>query len=449
MINLGDYARGDGSDETEAIQRAFDALVALPADWKPHRDGYPHRAKRGVLRIPAPAKFYGISRTIKVYEKWNVLIRAETPVFPGMKIPPYFVWLGPDEGTMFNFNYCGGIHVENLSMSGSGKQVTGILLGKENTMHGFFKNSSFTRLFVMDTAVGMKLGDHPANGPDIAHNSYRDVYIAGFSEYGLMGRSGNLAAQTFMGLTIHPAEGAKHGVVMHGGQIVLFNSDLGGGPVKTRGAAVAVYAGGVNIYGTWSEWRGPFLYGHPRGPYPQNKRTDSAGRYSTILQGIQHYPGGETQFWRKPGGGEKPESENPVPVSIDWDYPVPLTLVNCSFFGGVKLGAVSQSSIISIGTTFSNRDGLRFHGEGIERYGRLVQVGTLAPGSRDVVEPYVIDRRNTPDTQPPIAGVWKKGDRILNVDPNPDVPAKACAGWICIEAGEPGEWWPFGALSPR
>ena len=66
VISLGDYAKGDGSDETEAIQKVFDALVAPRADWKPHLHGYPHRAKRGVLRIPAPPKFYGISHTIKV-----------------------------------------------------------------------------------------------------------------------------------------------------------------------------------------------------------------------------------------------------------------------------------------------------------------------------------------------------------------------------------------------
>jgi hypothetical protein len=164
---------------------------------------------------------------------------------------------------------------------------------------------------------------------------------------------------------------------------------------------------------------------------------------------VQHYPGGDTQFWRKPGGGEKPESENPVPLSIDWDRPTPLTLVNCSFFGGVKLGAKGGSSIIDVGTTFSNREGLRFIGEGIERYGRIVHVGTLGPGRGDVVEPYVIDRRNTPGTGPPTSGVWQKGDRILNTDPDPSDPAKSWAGWLCIEAGEPGNWAPFGRIGEQ
>jgi len=447
FVNLGDYAKGDGSDETEGIQKAFDALVSLKKNWKPHLDGYPHRKKRGVLWIPSPAKFYGFSRTIKVYEKWNVEIKCETPSIPAMQIDPYFVWLGPDKGTMFNFNYCGAINVENLSMSGRGKHVTGIMVGQENQMHGFFKLSSFSQLYISDVAVGMRLGGNPNNGADIAVNSYRDVTINNFSEIGLIGSSGNLATQTFINLSLSAGVGAKHGVAMYGGQIVLMNSCLGGGPSKVSGAAVAVFSGGINIYGCWSEWRGPFLYGNPQCPQNQSRRVDSAARYSTILQGIQHYPGAETQFWKIPGSKkEKPESENPVPISIDWDRPTPLTLVNCSFFGGVKLGKVGQSSIISIGTTFSNRDGLRFCGEGIERYGRLVQIGTLASGTRDVVDPYVIDRRNTPGTAAPTEGVWKKGDRILNTDPNPSVSAKAYAGWICVEAGEPGMWAPYGKI---
>lgn len=436
-INLGDYAKGDGTDETAAIQKAFDALVALKEGWKPHIDGYPHRAKKGVLFIPAPPKFYGISRTIKVNEKWNVLIQAETPV---MAYYPYFQWLGPDKGTMFAFTDCMGIRVENLSMTGNGKKVTGVLIGYENTMGGCFKFSSFINLNIYRVAIGMKIGDFPNNGPDIAMNSFHDVTIDEFLEYGLMARSGNIADTTFMNLNLTGADGAKDGIRIDGGQLVVLNCGLGGGPTKTKGAAVAVYAGGINIIGCWSEWRGPFLYGHPAAPYPGTTRNDGATRFPTFLMGVTHYPGGETQL------GEKPESENPVPLSIKWDRPTPLTLINNAFWGGVDLGAVSQSVIIDQGTTFLNRDGLRFTGEGIERYGRLLQLGTLHPKNRGVLQPYIVDRRNTPGEAPPSKGVWQKGDCIRNTDPDPAVPSKAWAGWICVEAGEPGKWTPYGAL---
>jgi len=120
-----------------------------------------------------------------------------------------------------------------------------------------------------------------------------------------------------------------------------------------------------------------------------------------------------------------------------------------AFWGGVKLGTTSQALIISEGTTFLNREGLRFIGEGIEKYGRLIQLGTIHPNNPRVLEPYVVDRRNTPGIEPPKTGAWQKGDRILNTDPDPAIPGKAWAGWICIKEGEPGKWRPYGALGKR
>lgn len=440
FINLADYAKGDGSDETAAIQKAFDAFNVK----KPHHKGCEFREDRGVLFIPTPKKFYGMSRTINVVEKANLVIRCETTVASGH--PAYFQWLGPDKGEMFFFNFCWGLRIENLSMSGGNKKVVGIQICDYERPYpgphpGAFKEAVFDHLKITGVGAGIKLGGgSPNNGADIAFNSFRDVTIADFSEYGFISNTGNGADNTIINFVLQPRDGAKEGVWISGGQLVIMNSCLGTGSFKTTGAAVAVYAGGANIYGCWSEWRGPFLMGYAQEPYPAQWRRDSPGRYSTFLMGVQHYPGGDT------GLGEKPESENPVPISIQWNRPVPLTLINNSFWGGVELGAVSQSMIISQGTTFSNRDGKRFFGEGIERYGRLAEIGTLRPGTRDVLEPYVVDRRNTPGVEPPKKGVWKKGDCIRNTDPDPAVPAKAWAGWICVKEGEPGTWVPFGAI---
>jgi hypothetical protein len=453
-INLGDYAKGDGSDETEAIQKAFDAFNVKQPNQK---HDYAFREQKGVLFIPTPKKFYGISRAITITEKANLVIRCETPRAAGMGNTAYFRWLGGDGGEVFYFNFCWGLRVENLSLSGNKKKVTGIQIcdfGRPYPLSpspgaynhpGAFKFSIFDDLTIDDVAIGAKLG-MDGSGADLAFNSFRDVFIDGFSEYGFVHATGNGADNTVINLSMTPAEGAKEGVRITGGQLVIMNSCLGGGPAKTTGAAVGVYAGGVNIYGTWSEWRGPFLYGLPQQPMPGNVRGDSNARFNTILVGIQHYPGGETAFWRRPDGGENPESMNPVPVSIDWDFCEPLTLINCSFWGGIKLGPNSGSPIIDIGTTFSNRDCKRFFGEGIEKYGRLVQLGTVHPNNVRAVEPYVVDRRNTPEKAPPTKGVWQKGDCIRNTDPDPAVPAKAWAGWICIEAGEPGKWAAFGRL---
>ena len=436
VINLGDYAKGDGTDETDAIQKAFDDLVPRKEGWKPHLHGYPHRDLAGVLFIPQPEKFYGISRTISVYEKWNVLIECETPGYN----KKYFRWLGPDEGTMFEFVDDMGVRVENLSMDGMGNGVTGIRIGPENRRAGHFKYSSFSSLFIANVGVGMKLGDFPNNGPDIAHNSYRDVFISRFSQYGVMARSGNLANNTFMNLSLAASDGAIEGIRMEGGELLVLHSCLGGGPSDTKGAAVAVYAGGVQVISSWSEWKGPLLYGHTQAP-ETGRTTSSTVRYPTILIGVTHYG----PFM----GRDAPEDENPVPLSIVWDRPAPLHLLTNALWGGVKLGATSEAIIISEGTTFLNREGLRFIGEGIEKYGRLIEVGTIDPRNPRVLEPYVVDRRNTPGTEPPSAGVWQRGDCIRNTEPDPNTPEKAWAGWICIEAGEPGKWIPYGALGKR
>jgi len=275
-VNLGDYAKGDGTDETDAIQKAFDDLVPRKEGWKPHLHGYPHRDIAGVLFIPQPEKFYGISRTISIYEKWNVLIECETPGYQKR----YFRWLGPEGGTMFEFVDDMGVRVEKLSMDGMGKGVTGIRIGPENRRAGHFKYSSFSSLFIANVGVGMKLGDFPDNGPDIAHNSYRDVFISRFSQYGVMARSGNLANNTFMNLSLAASDGAIEGIRMDGGELLVLHSCLGGGPSDTKGAAVAVYAGGVQVISSWSEWKGPLLYGHTQAP-ESGRTTSSTVRYPT------------------------------------------------------------------------------------------------------------------------------------------------------------------------
>jgi hypothetical protein len=453
-VNLGDYAKGDGTDETDAIQRAFDALNPKRPDEK----GFEFRNQRGVLFIPAPKKFYGISRTINVVEKWNAVIRCETPVLGAMKIPAYFQSLGPDEGDMFYFNFCGSLRIENLSLSGNRKKVTGIQICDFNRSAkpykkaghaGLTRHLNFDTLSIIDVGVGVRLGMGQPYGADVEGSQFSNVFVLGFSEYAFVSDTGNGANNSLINFSCTPRKDvkAKEGIRVTGGQLCVFNSTIGGGPWEATGAAVAVYAGGVNIYGCWSEWCGPFLYGHPQKPIAGTRKHDSHGRFSTILAGVMHYPGGKTQFWRTPDGkGEKPESENPVPVSVDWDYPVPLTLINCSFWGGVRLGPKSESPIIDIGTTFGNRDSKRFYGEGVEKHGRLLRIGTVHPSNVRAVEPYIVDRRNTPGIEPPKTGVWKKGDCIRNTDPDPAVPAKAWAGWICISAGEPGKWAPFGRI---
>jgi hypothetical protein len=457
VVNLGDYARGDGSDETEAIQRAFDALP--PREWSEHVTA-DHPG--GVLLIPRPPACYAISRTIHVVERWNTLIRCESPVWGsrGMPVNAYFRWIGPDDGTMFEFRSCKGMVIENLSLTGLDEQcltgpmatynlapigrltrgVTGIRLGPE-TQQGFQTSMIFDQLRISDVSVAVRLGLFPNNGPDVRELSFRLAVLGPFSDRGVIAASGNLANVTFETVSTYAGKGATAAFELNGGELLLLNwNGASAKDIAPDGAEVVVNAGGIHIVKAWSEWRGPFLRTKSPAEPEWTPGTYGSVNYPMILEGVRHYEGS----WMH----EKVnlQQENPVPLSIVYDRPVPLHLLGCSLWGGVSLGAVSQATIIDQGTVFVDRDAVGFTGEGVTRYGRVVHIGTPDPRNGRVLLPYVVDRRSTPGSGPPTDGVWQRGDGIVNLEPDPAVFAKAWRGWVCIQGGEPGEWAPYGPL---
>jgi hypothetical protein len=60
-----------------------------------------------------------------------------------------------------------------------------------------------------------------------------------------------------------------------------------------------------------------------------------------------------------------------------------------------------------------------------------------APGSS------VTERRIVDGEGPPRDGAWQVGDQTLNREPKPG----AYIGWVCVTAGSPGEWRPFGLIA--
>jgi hypothetical protein len=44
---------------------------------------------------------------------------------------------------------------------------------------------------------------------------------------------------------------------------------------------------------------------------------------------------------------------------------------------------------------------------------------------------------------PPQQGTWRVGDQALNREPK----AGGYVGWVCVTAGSPGEWRPFGLIA--
>ncbi|OHB57815.1 MAG: hypothetical protein A2Y12_17310 [Planctomycetes bacterium GWF2_42_9] len=458
FINLGDYAKGDGSDETAAIQAAFDALP--PAN---NRDetGAITEHPGGILYIPRPKSFYGISSTIEVIEKWNCTIVCETLALGtrGPITPFYFRWLGADNGTMFNFRSCKGMRLENLSMCGMDanglsastdagwtppngqrltKGVTGITFGPQNAASGFQNSMIIDKLHIRAVATGIRLGDYPNNGPDVTTLTFRSTRISEFSQYGILCASGNLAGTTFETLEMTSGKGATAAIIVNAGEILVLNwtlaSSRGNYMPNPDGAAVIINSGGIQIVKAWSEWWAPFLKTGSRAP-ETDYVTGGSASYPIILEGVRHFDG---PWMADP-------ANDPVPTSIIYDLPIPLHLIGCSLWGNVELGTVSQSTIIDQGTVFINKNQTGFTGAGATQYGRVISIGTRDPSNARILQPYVVDRRNTPGTSAPTSGTWSKGDRILNIDPA-NVAGKNYSGWICTEAGTPGIWKPFGLI---
>ena len=454
-VNLADYAKGDGTDETDAIQAAVNALP--PSDWKEHvTDNHPG----GVLLVPRPPVAYCISKTINIVERFNVAIRCESPAVGGSRGMPansYFRWIGPDNGVMFNFRSCHGMRVENLSLTGLDKAdldlnvekygmkplgrhtqgVTGILIGPAGQAVGFQKFMLFENLMIANVATGIKFGDYADNGADLVQFVFLNSLIRSFSNTAVWACSGNLANVSFVGLTTIPAQvGASCHIAVDGGEMLITNLTDSG---KCREAVILLGAGGIHVVKAWSETAAPFLKTGPGEP----EWTDNTGgsvNYPIILEGVRHYDG----IWMVKK--LDPQQGNPVPLSVVYNRQVPLHLIGCSFFGGVALGAESQATVLDYGTVFIDKDCVGFTGPGITRFGRVIHLGTRRPGNSRILDPYVVDRRNTPGAGPPTKGVWCRGDGIINIEPDLNVPAKAWRGWICVEAGEPGKWAPYGAI---
>ena len=455
-VNLGDFAKGDGSDETEAIQRAIDSLP--PANPQKLRDQLPS-FPGAVLYIPRPQKFYGISKTIHIVEKWNVTIECESWHLADrsyMKSEQnfYFRWLGDDNGTMFNIDGCMGLTIHGLSIDGRDREcrairgeagkgtsgVTGLHIGPKKA-RGFSKFFTFDCLRIANVSTGIVLGGIADNGGDIAFHNYNMVRID-FSKCGIVGSSGNLANIHFNNLVLDGTPSALNGVVIHGVEILFTNLNAyrkEGAPRDPKHSLIYLNAGGVQVNKAWSEWAGPFLSTSGQSPLDGDINS-GANFFPVILCGVRHFEGSwQAAVVRK----KKPDA---VPLAIDYNRPTPLHLIDCVFWGSVKQRADGRNALVSIGTVFIDKFRHGYVGDGIEKYHNAILIGTPNPENHRILDPYIVDRRHIPGSKAPASGSWKKGDRVINIDPDPSIPSKAYAGWICYEGGNPGKWAPFGKI---
>ncbi len=458
-INLGDFAKGDGSDETEAIQRAIDSLPPAPIP------GQQNTVMPGaVLFIPRPPRFYGISKTISVKEKWSLTIECETSYGGTRGMPDesesyYFHWLGPDGGTMFEFDSMIQLTVNNLSLYGGDadlaesynqkqpdwirptRGVTGIQLGPVEQNAGICKFVDFNVLTVHNVAEGIRIGEIAGNGPDTAFLYFRKVSLY-VSRTGILGASGNMANVEFSNVDIYGSNQCENGVRLRAGEI-LFTNLSGykppGADTDLTHSFIYIETGGVQVNKAWSEWSGPFLATGAQAP-EGGRDSHSVNVYPNLLIGVRHYNGP----WQ--GLARDPQRGDPVPYSIRFDRPSQLVLLDCSLWGSVWLGETGQNALIACGVTFVDQSLHGFTGPGIDTWHNLIEIGTTDPAERRVLKPYITDRRHIPGSGAPRTGNWIQGDRVVNVTPDLRDPSRAYAGWICIESGSPGKWAAYGKL---
>lgn len=439
IINLGDYAKGDGSDETAAIQAAFDAIPSANAE---------HFGAE--LYIPRPPKFYGFSKTILIQEKWNCVIRCATPSIIERVVDlghnHYFHWLGGDNEILFRIDACKGLHLLNLSINGYDKHfsngegyvgrtsgVTGLMIGPP-TQAGFSTDIMIDALTITNVNDGVVLGEYANNGPDVRTITFRQLLVLDFASRGLVMQSGNLASITLINPCLFTVRNdgvyAEACIEGRGGEILALNMNNAG----YAKADIHLYAGGIQVIKAWSEVYGPFLKTETMSGDLLKPEVPYFGgiSYPIILEGCRHYKG--VQDWI--------DAKFP---SVVYDLATPLHLIGCVLYRDVELGDESGATIIDQGTLFIVPTS-KFTGPGITRHHRLVSVGTRDPKNARILQPYFEDRRNVPGVEAPTTGIWATGDGVVNIEPDPSVPAKACRGWTCIKGGAPGKWMAYGAL---
>ena len=263
-----------------------------------------------------------------------------------------------------------------------------------------------------------------------------------FSKYGIIGSSGNLANIHFNNTILNGTNNAINGIRIRGGEI-LFTALNGyrapSANTDPKRSFIWIDAGGVQVNKAWSEWAGPFLVTTGQSPLT-TELNSGANFFPIILTGVRHFDG-SWQAWAI--RQKKPDA---VPLAIDYNRPTPLHLIDCVFWGSVKQRQDGRNALVSIGTVFIDKKRHGYKGKGIDKYHNAIIIGTPNPQNNRILDPYIIDRRHIPGTKAPNSGSWQKGDRVLNIDPNPDVPSKAYASWICISNGAPGKWAPFGKI---
>jgi len=119
------------------------------------------------------------------------------------------------------------------------------------------------------------------------------------------------------------------------------------------------------------------------------------------------------------------------------DYGPTIRFERCIFGGFVELPKVT-GALQDIAATIRFTDCLASHREIIT--GERRRPLNYAWGTPDAI---AAEPRTIHGESPPKDGLWRVGDQALNRTPRPG----GYIGWVCVAAGSPGEWRPFGLIA--
>ena len=331
LINVREFGADpdDAGDDTAAILAAIATIPAIPT-----------QGGAGCLYFPLPRTvggFYKVSSTLNFTGKFNSCMIA-----PGkysrdqqdgsIAHTALIHWYGATSQNVILLHNTQGMLLTNISVNCRDIAGTrGIALGADATTPSSLKLIQGSGLEVSHCDVGIRFGDLAANGPDVASNTFDDVYVHHNASIGIAQNSGNGVLNMTNLLSecngTAPTGGKKGAnVYAEGGAMVLYGY-IGTGEGSCRPADADIYGAsvGIKIYDGWSEVHRPAIInaGSPLQP--------------STISGFHHYNSTMT--------------DTLVPKSVVWAASSPL-VIDGFFFSNIEVNAGANSLVMDHGVSF-------------------------------------------------------------------------------------------------
>ena len=335
LINVQDFGADpdDSGDDTAAIQAAIATI--------PPGTAFSTTKGSGCLYFPLPRTqtgFYKVSSTLDFSNRWNSCMIAPALITQGQSVVDgergaLIKWYGAINTDVVLLNDLISMRLENISVDcRSIAGTVGIALGPRLDQTSIVKLVQAHHVEVSYCDIGIRHGDFAANGPDVASNTFNDVYLhdnvsAGFAQYsgnGLVNGSNWLMEHNGYAPTVatHGGAGAvlQQGVQVfaEGGSLSLSNYASVGDPAPTI-ADIYASSAGIVLNNAWIE------------THTVAVKTDGNPIRASEITALLHYNASMTNV--------------NTPTSIQWQSANPL-VISGQLFGDIDVQA-GQSTVVT------------------------------------------------------------------------------------------------------